>query len=254
MNNRLTWSRANASSIGFFVILAALSAFVVACGRAQPTATPTVSALIAAPATLTPTPTRVIGATERTPSPEAKSSKAIWGGVIASNGSRQYKSNGKIVNTCNTSWSTASTFSIDSAGRVVGYGTGNLASMQCSPLARSGNTTSKKIKVDGTKDTANLNLHLSVESFSPQISGEFGGYNLMFNTMTCPSSPRMLTVPLTSPTSAKGSLKFDGIMTGCGGSKDDTVSSDNVIELQFFAECDSRPPDLQNPEVDSLCQ
>lgn len=255
MNKLLTRARATAPSIGFLVILAAFSGIVAACGgRVQPPPTPTLSAGAAVPATLTPTPTRVIIAAERTPNAEAKASKAIWVGVIASTSSRQFVSNGKVVNACNTSWSTGLTLVIDSAGQVAGYGTGNLVSMQCSPLGRSGNTTSMNIKVDGTKDAANLNLHLSVKSITPPISGDFGGYGLLFNTMTCPGSPRTSIVPLTSPTAAKGSLKFNGVLTGCGGSKDDTVNSDNVIEVQFSAQCENRPTDLQNPEVDGLCQ
>jgi hypothetical protein len=43
-------------------------------------------------------------------------------------------------------------------------------------------------------------------------------------------------------------------MTGCAGSKDDIVNSDNVVEIKFFADCDKRPADMKNPEVDSLCQ
>ena len=111
-----------------------------------------------------------------------------------------------------------------------------------------------KIKVGGTKDNTNLNLQLAIVGVTPQVSAEFGSYNLVFNTMTCPANQRTLVVPIKNPTSAEASLKFSGIMTGCAGSKDDTVNSDSVVRMGFFAECDKRPSDLQNPEVDSLCQ
>lgn len=223
---------------------------------ATQTFTPTSIALatILPSATWTPTPTGVIVAVGGTPSPEEVAPKEIWGGLMSSDGSRQYMINGKLLNTCNTSWLTGLTFSIDSAGRIAGYGNGSLLTSQCSPHSHGGNTTGMDFKVDGTKDNSNLNLTLTTVDVTPQVSGEFGAFNLAFNTMTCPANKRTLVVPLTSPTSAEATLKFSGIMTGCAGSKDDIVNSSNVVKVQFFADCDKRPPDMQNSRVDELCK
>ncbi len=207
-------------------------------------------------ATFTPTPTPTVLALEQTPTPEvtASQAKAIWGGTIISDSSREYMANGKQVATCNTSWTAAFYLSIDPAGRVAGSGAAKLDSMKCSPLSRTGNTTQMNIKIDGTKDDSDLKLRLSIESIVPSISGDFGGYDLLFGSMACPPVQRTLSLPLTSPKRAQASLLFSGTMTGCAGSKDDAVSSNNLARIEYFAECSNLPPDLQMPEVEALCR
>lgn len=214
------------------------------------------SALIP-PAGATATPTGQIGAVEVS-TPGLKGSKRdlqVWTGTIASQTSRQYFSNGSIVNTCNTDWETDLDFAVDPVGDVLGSGSATLSAPRaCSPHNNLvANTQSMVITVEGRKGSSAFDLLLGASSFEPAASGDFGGYSLLFNDGTCPSKRRSLSVPFSDPNAAEAQLNLTATLTGCGGSTDDVTSNQSLVKLRYRFKCSEVPADLNDPTVKQLC-
>jgi hypothetical protein len=208
-------------------------------------------------ATSTSTPTSVIVAVERTPSPVRQSASAIWQGTITSNTSRTYLSNGSEVMACSTDWVTDLTFVVDPTGGVSGHAEGALMPpRQCNVTKNLvPNLTAYKFAVSGQKTQSGFDLGLQMLSFSPgPPAGESGGYILLIAKGPCPGVPHTFQVPMTSAKTAEATLNYSDATLGCGGSKDDIFKSDNLVKLNFFAECSQRPTDLNDPQIDKLCQ
>jgi hypothetical protein len=207
--------------------------------------------------TPTPTPTRQIGAIE-IGTPELTGNKkdfAIWTGTITSQTSRQYKSNGAVVNSCTTDWITDLDFAIDSSGNLNGTGKAKLSpARNCTPLNNLvENTSAMMISIRGRKDSSTIYLQLGIISHQPTSSGDFGGYILLNSSGTCPSVAQTIQAPLTSPSTAEAQLNLSATMTGCGGSKDDVMSNQSLIKLQYRFRCSELPADINDPLLEQLC-
>jgi len=208
------------------------------------------------PSTLTPTPTPVIFAQEQSATPPGKGG-AIWNGTVTSSTSRQYMSNGKLVNSCKTDWVTDLTMVVDSSGHMTGDAEGRLITPRTCTAATNlvPNLTGFTLKVDGTKKDLGFEIQLTYVSKTPgSPAGEFGGYTLLFVHAPCDSKPRNLPIPLTSSTTAEANISYSEVMTGCGGSKDDIMASTNLFKFAYSFDCKNRPSDLNDPEIIKLCQ
>jgi hypothetical protein len=206
--------------------------------------------------TPTPTPTPVIFAQELSATPPVNDG-AIWIGKVTSNTARQYMSQGKVLNTCTTDWVTDVTMLVDSSGHVTGDARGSLMTPRHCTLVTNlePNLTGYTLKVGGVKTDKEFNIQFTLVSSTPAPpAGEFGGYSLLFAHASCDFSPRMIPVTLTSPTTAGASPLYSEVMTGCGGSKDDIMSSENSIEFSHSFDCKNKPSDLNDPEINKLCQ
>ncbi len=203
----------------------------------------------------TPTPTRQINAIEvGIGTPADKRNWQVWKGTIVSQTSRKYLSNGSLVNTCETDWTTDFLFTIDPAGNVSGIGSANLTSgPACSPHPISGNTTYMVISVSGRKDETAIYLQLGVSEFRPMPSGDFGGYILLNSNGACPPTTQSITVPLTSSTTAQTQLVLSAVLTGCAGSKDDQMSNQSQVELHFDFLCADNPLAPSDPNA-KICE
>lgn len=208
--------------------------------------------------TATPTPTGQIGAVE-IGTPELKGDKkdfAIWTGTITSQTSRQYMSNSKLVNTCETDWITDLDFAIDPTGELIGSGQATISPARtCTPVNNlMANISAMTLSVQGHKDSTSLFLNLGITDRQPASSGDFGGYILLNNSGTCPSFPSTIQVPLKSPTTAETNLNLSATMTGCGGSGEDKMSNQSLVKLQYKFKCSEVPVDLNDPVIQKLCQ
>lgn len=191
--------------------------------------------------------------------PALKGSKRdlqVWTGTITSQTSRQFFSNGSIVNTCNTDWVTDLDFAVDPVGDVLGTGQATLSPARtCSPKNNLvANTQSMVITVEGKKGTSAFDLLLGASTFEPAASGDFGGYSLLFNDGTCPSQRRRLSIPFSDPTTAEAQLNLSATMTGCGGSSGDVMSNQSLAKLLYRFKCSQVPADLNDPAIEQLCQ
>lgn len=206
----------------------------------------------------TPTPTGQIGAIEvGTPALNgSKKDYQIWSGTITSQTSRQFMSNGSLVNTCMTNWVTDLDFAVDSAGSVAGTGQASLSAPRTCSLHSdlAANTQGATIPVEGRKDSAAFQINLALTAAKPFPSGDFGGYILLFNNGTCPAKRQTIMVPLTGPSAAEAQLNLTGVLTGCGGSKDDIMSNQSLVKLQFRFKCSDVPADMNDPTLKQLCQ
>jgi len=212
--------------------------------------------LVPATPTFTPTPTPIIFAQEHTVTPQVKGG-AIWRGIVTSNTSRQFKSNGQLVNSCETDWVTDITMVVDSSDHVTGDAEGSLMSPRTCTAATNlvPNLTGYTLRVDGAKTDKGFNIQLTNVSKTPgSPAGEFGGYSLLFSHASCNGLPRDLQIPLNNMTTAEATLTFTEVMAGCGGSKDDIMSSTNLLKFSYSFDCKDRPSDLNDPEINKLCQ
>lgn len=202
----------------------------------------------------TPTPTKVIFGTELTPG--ASKGGAIWQGTITSDTSRAYFSNGAQVNFCTTQWTTDLTFVVNSAGNVSGHAEATLAApRQCTNNNIVGNVTSYTFDISGQKTTSSFNIGFKITSVSPgPPDGEFGGYVLLMQEGPCLATPHDIQVALTDDKTAEANLNYPDAKFDCGGSKDDILKSDNLVKLNYLADCNNRPASLNDPVIDNLCQ
>jgi hypothetical protein len=206
----------------------------------------------------TPTPTGQIGAIE-IGTPGLKGNKRdfqIWSGTITSQTSRQYMSNGSIVNTCNTNWITDLDFAVDSAGDVSGTGDAKLAGARtCSPQSNLvANTSEMSLSIHGQKDSTAFTLYLALTRAQPSPSADFGGYMLLMNNGTCPAAAKSVQVPLTGISTAQANLDLSGVLSGCGGSTNDIMNNTSLVRLQFRFKCSDIPADMNDPALKQLCQ
>jgi hypothetical protein len=205
----------------------------------------------------TPTPTGQINAVEATPSASAADKKnwQLWEGTIASQTSRQFTSNGSTVNTCKTGWDTNFLFTVDTAGDVNGVGFAKLSSgPDCSPHSITGNTSEMTMSVKGRKDQTAFYLNLGAIDFKPKPSGDFGGFELLVTNGACPPTMATLKIPLTGSGSAQAKLDLSGILTGCGGSKDDVMSNQSQVDLKYRFKCGEDPLGPSDPDIQGICQ
>jgi hypothetical protein len=227
-----------------FLLVLALAIF--ACGGVQPLTGATV------------TPTGQIGAVE-IGTPGLKGNKKnfqIWTGTITSRTSRQYMSNGAVVNTCNTNWLTDLEFAVDATGEVAGTGQAMLAEPRdCSPRADLvANAAEMAISIQGWKDSSGFHLNLTGSESKPSPSADFGGYVLLLHDGVCPPKSRTIAVPLMVASSAEAQINLSGVLTGCGGSKDDTMNNRSLVKLEFRFKCSDIPADQGDTALEKLCQ
>jgi hypothetical protein len=209
-------------------------------------------------AAVTPTPTGQIGAIEAE-TPELKGNHKdfqVWTGTITSKTSRRYFSNGTLVNTCLTDWITEIDLAVDAVGDVRGTGKATLSGPRsCSPQSNLvENTSEMDLSASGRKDNTAFHLAFSMLSVTPMPSGEFGGYDLLLSDGKCPPTAASSTIPLTSGTAAQASLSLRGVPTGCGGSTDDIMTSDSLVNLEYRFKCSDLPADMNDPALEALCQ
>ena len=202
----------------------------------------------------TSTPTKVIFGTELTPG--TSKGVAIWQGTITSDTSRAYFSDGAQVNFCATQWTTDLTFVVNSAGNMSGHAEATLAApRQCTNNNIVGNVSSYTFDISGQKTTSGFNIGFKITSVSPgPPDGEFGGYVLLMQEGPCLATPHDIQVPLTDDKTAEATLNYPGAKFGCGGSKDDILKSNNLVKLNYLAECSNIPASLNDPVIDRLCQ
>lgn len=205
------------------------------------------------PGRVTPTPTGQINAIEAG-TPANKKNWQVWAGTITSQTSRQFMSNGSLVNTCTTNWNTEFLFTIDPVGNVSGFGSADLTDgPTCSPHAIPVNTTYMVISISGRKDETAIHLQLAASEIQPMPSGDFGGYILLNSNGACPSVTQSITVPLTSSTAAQTQLDLHAVMTGCAGSNDDLMSNQSQVELHFDFLCADNPLAPSDPNA-KICE
>jgi hypothetical protein len=205
----------------------------------------------------TPTATAPIGAIE-VGTPGLKGDKKdyrIWTGTITSQTSRQFMSNGALLNTCNTNWVTDLDVAVDSAGNLTGTGRAALAEARsCTSHSNLvANTAEMALSIQGQKDSTAFHLNLTGAGIKPSPSGDFGGYALLFGNQACPPQRRTIEVPLTADSTAETQLDLSSVMTGCGGSRDDTVHNLSLVKFRFRFLCSDLPADLNDPTLRSLC-
>ncbi len=208
------------------------------------------------PPRITPTPTGQINAIEAgTPAPPVdKKNWQVWHGTIVSQTSRQFMSNGSLVDTCKTDWNTELVFTVNPSGTISGVGGADLtAGPQCTPLARPGNTTYMLLSVDGLKDAKAISLKLGVSEIQPMPSGDFGGYALLDTNGACPPVMQALTVPMTGAGAAHVELDLSAVMTGCAGSKDDRMSNQSQVSLELIGKCIDNPFGPNDPNA-KICE
>jgi hypothetical protein len=210
------------------------------------------------PATITPTPTVMIQAIEQETATPGGSSPSpggvIWDGIITSETSRQFMSNGQTVNSCKTDWFTSFTVVANPSGDVKGFGEAELTlPPACTPQPISVNSKKLTLSVAGLKDNSQFRLKFSITGFDPNPSGDFGGFVLLIGSMTCPENLRTNVIPLEDYRTAKVTLKYQGVMTGCGGSANDIVSSTNNLGMFAAGNCSSLPASEKDTDVGKLC-
>ncbi len=204
----------------------------------------------------TPTPTGQINAIENgTTGPAVdKSNWGVWAGGITSHTSRQYMVNGAVANTCTTDWATDFMFTVDPTGNVDGIGTSSLSTgPDCSPHTVSGNSTGMVISVKGREDQSAFYLNLGIMGVEPMPSVDFGGYSLLISNGACPPVMQSITIPKLGSTSAEAQLDLSGIMTGCAGSKDDLMTNQSQVKLEYRFKC-SENPFGSDPNADKICE
>lgn len=204
----------------------------------------------------TPTRTGQIGAVEQTSTPSADEKKnwQLWQGTITSQTSRQYMTNGSLVNTCNSNWDTSVALTVDPAGSVAGLGYATIkGDVACSPHPVSLSTKVIYAYFAGRKDSSEFTLHMGSQKVEPMPSAEFGGYFLLVGNGACPSAPQDLKIPLTGSTSAAAQLALSGVMSGCGGSKNDIMSNQSQVQLERKGTCADYKPDPTDPNA-AVCQ
>jgi hypothetical protein len=206
----------------------------------------------------TATPTGQIGAIEAgTPGLNGnKKDYEVWTGTITSQTSRQYMSNGSVVNTCKTDWITDLDFAVDTAGNLAGQGQVSLANpRECSPNNNLvPNTSGMTVSLYGDKGSAAININLKFSGFQPSPSADFGGYMLLASDGTCPGNSRTIKVPLTGNGSAEAQLDLGAVMSGCGGSSSDVMSNQSLVKLTYRFRCSELPADENDPILKELCQ
>jgi hypothetical protein len=206
--------------------------------------------------TITPTPTGLVQAIEQeTATPGGSSSGGvIWDGIITSETSRQFMSNGQTVNACKTDWFTNFTIVANPNGDVKGFGEAELSlPPACTPHPISVNSKKLTLSVAGLKDNSQFRLKFSITGFDPNPSGDFGGFVLLIGSMTCPENLRTNVIPLEDYRSAKVTLNYQGVMTGCGGSTNDIVSSTNNLNMFAAGNCASLPASEKETDTGKLC-
>ncbi len=206
----------------------------------------------------TATPTGQIGAIE-TGTPGLNGDKKdyqVWTGTITSQTSRQYMSNGSVVNNCITDWLTDLYLSVDSTGNVAGTGRAALSAPRtCSPQSNLvANTSEMTIRLTGRKDSSAFYLNFSPTVIIPSASADFGGYMLLVSDGTCPGNKPDIQIPSTGSSAAAAQLDLSGVMTGCGGSKDDLMTNKSAVTLQFRFRCSDLPSDTTDPALRQLCE
>lgn len=211
-----------------------------------------------AAAKATPTPTGQIGAVEAA-TPGLKGNRGdyqLWSGTITSETSRQFKSNGSVVNSCTTNWLTDLDLAVDFVGDVYGLGQSTLSAPRSCTRSSNlvANTSEVSISINGRKDSSAFFLDLAQTAFKPMPSGDFGGYILLSIDGTCPGQRKSIQVKSTSSTTAEAQLDLTATMTGCGGSKDDIMTNQSLVKLQYLFKCSQLPADTANSTQMQLCQ
>jgi hypothetical protein len=238
---------------------AALSLMIVACAAfplvtvALPTPTRSLNQPAGPTATFTPTP--VIGAVELTETPTSNPNRGtLWKGVIDSKTQRQYTNQGATVNSCTSDWTTTLYFVVQSDGKLHGTGEADLsAPASCTPHPFSGNTEKQILSLDGNADQSSIQFKISEVDFTPNPSGDFGGYASLTMEVVCKGVQRNLVIPLTGSDAANVQLSFSGDMTGCAGSTSDVMISDNQIKLNKIGDCVDLPADIKSQPQAKLC-
>ncbi len=226
--------------------------------QAIPSPTPTALPALTAASSPTPTATAIHATEISTPTATAPAKDGvIWAGTITSATSRQYVINGGTVNVCKTNWLIDLDFVVSSTGDVTGDGKATLtAPADCAPHPLQGNVTGADVLVEGLKDNARFRLRLTSSNYTPQGTAEFAGFTLVFSTAQCepPPGPRTLEIPMTGDMTAAATINLSEAMTGCAGSKDDVMTNVANVDLHARFACADVPADLQDPEIDKLCQ
>ncbi len=202
----------------------------------------------------TPTPTGVIGAIEAG-TPAASPATELWTGTITSSTSRQYVSDGAVVNTCTTNWITDFDLAVDTSGNVRGVGKATLSEPRICSLDSDlvPNTQAMSASLTGLKRTDEFDLRLDVSDFEPAAAGEFGGYTLLLRDGACPGNPHDISVPFSGAGAAEAQLDLKGTMTGCGGSASDVMSNQSLVKIQYLFKCSELPADSADPILNQLC-
>jgi len=242
MNNKYASRR---SSMHILLFLVFMGGFALACDA------------LTVPSSVTPTPTGQINAVEAGTATLTGDKKhwQVWKGTMVSQTSRKFMSNGNLVNTCQTKWNTLFAFVIDAVGDISGIGSADLTEgPTCSPHPVSGNTTHMVLSIDGRKDQTAVYLSFKVAQIEPYPSGDFGGYSLINTNGACPPTMQSLTIPLTSSTTAQAQLDLNATMTGCAGSKDDQMSNQSQVNLEYTGKkCSDNPFDPSDPAA-TICE
>ena len=201
----------------------------------------------------------MIGAVEITPTVETPTASEdhLWKGAIVSDTSREYVPNGEPPFNCSTG-RTDMYLRVSSNGLVRGKALGNLTMPRiCTISTRmEPNITQYPLRIDGTKDSQQFTLKFTSLYVGNGFSGEFGGYVGLFKQVTCPAAIRTLTFPLSGPGSVKTTLNLHETMTGCGGSTNDMMSSNNTIDMSDLnLNCKDvlDAPD-KSPDLSELCK
>ncbi len=237
----------------------ALSLVIVACAAiplvtvAQPTPTRNPNQPAGPTPTFTPTP--VIGAVELTATPTSNANGGVlWKGVIDSPTQRQYIHEGATVNNCTSDWTTTLYFVIKADEKLHGTGEAALsAPARCTPHPVSVNTEKQTLSLDGNADQNSINLKIGVIDFSPNPSGDFGGYASLVSEAPCQGKLRNLVIPMTGSDAASAQLSLSADMTGCAGSTNDVMTSENQIMLNKIGDCADLPADVKSQPEAKLC-
>lgn len=159
---------------------------------------------------------------------------------------------------CRTSWSVDLSFVVKGDGSESGDGAASFSQPRTCSVNNDlePKVTDYTIKISGSKKNSEFDLQLSVSSFKPDGTGEFGGFNDLFVVPQCNPIPtqRTLVKAFSDATKATGGLDFADTMTGCAGSGDDVMKDKSTYDLHLIASCSNVSAGKSDSEIVQLCQ